>query len=77
MRASERLKGTMLELPPFKAAPTKRRRENGQQVRRTPPGSISMAEIAQWPHAIRVPQYYGSREVPFDAGTGYRFEPGN
>jgi protein gp37 len=63
--ASQKLKGTMLELPPFRAAPTKRYRENGRQARRTPDGCLSMEQIAGWPHSVREPSYYGSRALPW------------
>jgi len=65
MRAASRLKGTILELPPFKAAPTMRVRENGKQCRRTPAGCISMKDCSMWPHSLRMPPYYGSRYVPW------------
>jgi len=65
MKAAQKLKGTMIEVPPFKAAPTKRVRENGKRRRRTPAGSITMDEISKWPHSIRVPDHYGAQEVPF------------
>jgi hypothetical protein len=71
MRISERLRGTMLgEMREFKAAPTERVRikVNGKtkQVRRTPPGCLSMDECSRWPHTVRVPSYYESHDVPFE-----------
>jgi hypothetical protein len=65
-RASKRLAGTMLELPRFKAQPTKRIRQNRRQLRRTPEGCISMNDCCHWPESLRESSYYGAREVPWE-----------
>jgi hypothetical protein len=66
MEASARLRGTMLEVPAFTARPTIRRRTKGaRQQRVTPEGCLPMSAVSGWPHALREPGYYQSREVPF------------
>jgi hypothetical protein len=65
-RAAERLCGTMLEMQPFKALPTKRIRKDGHQLRRTPDRCLTMDECSRWPHSIREASCYGEQSVPMD-----------
>ena len=51
-RVGARLEGTMLELPAFKAQPTKRFREEEHQRRHTPDGCISMPDCSRWPQEV-------------------------
>jgi len=63
-REIERL-SPKLDLLPFAAAPTKRRKVDGRLRRVAPEGCAQMSDVAQWPHPFRRFGYYDSGEVPF------------
>jgi hypothetical protein len=58
-----------LGLPSLKAAPTKRKRENGKMLRVVPDDCIAMEDLASWPHSMRPAGYYREKTVPFNYGV--------
>jgi hypothetical protein len=57
--------GPLLGLPAFTAAPTKRIRENGRQLRRAPEGCLPMNALSTFPYSCRPPKYYEGTTVPW------------
>ncbi|MEO6594589.1 MAG: hypothetical protein ABIP94_07535 [Planctomycetota bacterium] len=57
-----------LSLPPIRAEPVRVRRlpkgDGGNVVRRSRLGFLSRADIAAWPHSIRLPSYYTPNDEP-------------
>jgi len=56
-----------LDLPPFKAMPTVRRKDpiTKRMRRLVPEGCLPMGLVARWPHSLRDPSYFKGRAVPF------------
>jgi hypothetical protein len=64
--ATSKLRGTLLELPPVIARPTRRLRTERGMHRRTPEGCLSMDDLCHFPHSQRVPDYYRARSTPWE-----------
>jgi hypothetical protein len=64
-----RLRGTLLEVPPFVSQPTRRLRVDGRQLRRPPDGCLPMDVVSRWPYAVRESDYFATQSVPFEVGA--------
>jgi hypothetical protein len=70
--AAARLVGTPLELRPFMARPSIRRRVDGKMRRAAPDGAISIQALSMWPQSLRELGYYEDRSVPFETEISHR-----